>query len=106
MVVKAESEDGLRLHIDKEMLRTWREDFARMMREQGVAANATPRVLRGKNKDAIYRAQRRGASHTVRDRVKHVVQELQSTGTVRDPAKSHLVETRKAVMAAWARTAD
>jgi len=110
MVVKAESERGRRLHIDKEMLRTWREDFARMMREQGVAANATPRVLRGKNKgktkDAIYRAQLRGASDAVRDRVKNLMRELQSTGTVRDPAKSHLVETRKAVMAAWARTAD
>ena len=110
MVVKAESEDGRRLHIDKEMLRTWREDFARMMREQGGAANATPRVLRGKNKgntkDAIYRAQRRGASHAVRDRVTDVVRELQSTGTVRDPAKSHLVETRKAMVAAWLRTAD
>ena len=35
MVVKAESEHGRRLHIDKEMLRHWREDFARMMREQG-----------------------------------------------------------------------
>ena len=41
IVVKAESEDGQRLHIDKEMLRNWHEDFARMMREQGVAANAT-----------------------------------------------------------------
>jgi hypothetical protein len=35
MVVKAEGADGRRLHIDKEMLREWREDFARMMREQG-----------------------------------------------------------------------
>ena len=110
MVVKAESEDGHRLHIDKEMLRTWREDFARMMREQGVAANATPRVLRGKNKgktkDTIYRAQLRGESHEVRDRVTDVVRELRSTGTVRDPANSHLVETRKALVAAWLRTAD
>ena len=110
MVVKAESEHGRRLHIDKEMLRTWREDFARMMREQGIAANATPRVLRGKNKgktkDAIYRAQRRGASHAVRDRVKNVVHELQSTGTLHDPAKGHLAETRKALVAAWTRTAD
>jgi hypothetical protein len=110
MVVKAESEDGLRLHINKEMLRTWREDFARMMREQGVAANATPRVLRGKNKgktkDTIYRAQLRGESHAVRDRVTDVVRELRSTGTVRDPAKSHLVETRNALVATWLRTAD
>jgi hypothetical protein len=110
MVVKAESEHGRRLHIDKAMLREWREDFARLMREQGIAANATPRALRGKNKgktnDAIYRAQRRGASHAVRDRVTDVVNELMSTGTVRDPAKSHMLETRTAVVAAWTKTAD
>jgi hypothetical protein len=110
MVVKAESEHGRRLHIDKTMLREWREDFARFMREQGIAANATPRSLRGKNKgktkDSIFRAQRRGASHAVRARVTDVVNELISTGTVHDPAKSHLLETRRAVVAAWTKTAD
>lgn len=49
MVVKAEDEQGRRLHVDKAMLRQWREDFARLIREQGVAANATPRVIRGRN---------------------------------------------------------
>jgi hypothetical protein len=110
MVVKAESDQGRRLHIDKAMLREWREDFARLMREQGIAANATSRVIRGKNRgkthDAIYRAQRRGASHAVRDRVKDVVNELWSTGTVRDPTRSHLLDTRKAVIAGWTKTAD
>jgi hypothetical protein len=66
MVVKAESEQSQRLRIDKEKLRQWREDFARLMREQGIAANATPRAIRGRSKgktrDAIYRAQQRGAS--------------------------------------------
>lgn len=33
LVVKAESETGPRLHIDKALLREWRQDFARMMRE-------------------------------------------------------------------------
>jgi hypothetical protein len=28
-------------------LRDWREDFAQLMREQGIAANATPRAIRG-----------------------------------------------------------
>jgi len=37
LVVKAESELGRRLHIDKLLLRQWREDFARMMREQGLS---------------------------------------------------------------------
>lgn len=50
LVVKAEGLDGRRLHIDKAMLREWRADFARMMRDQGIAANATPRTARGRNK--------------------------------------------------------
>jgi hypothetical protein len=53
LVVKAEREDGReRLHIDKAMLREWRQDFARMMREQGIAANATSRFARGQTKRA------------------------------------------------------
>jgi hypothetical protein len=110
MVVKAESEDGRRLHIDKEMLLLWREDFARMMREQGIAANATSRAIRGKThgntKDAIYRAHRRHASTSIRQRVTDVVNELRSTGTIRDAAKRRLLETRKAVIANWNATAD
>jgi hypothetical protein len=111
MVVKAEGEDGRRLHIDKETLREWREDdFARMMREQGVAANATPRVARGRSggtsKDPIYRAQRRGASTTLREQVDAVARELMATGTVRDPSRKKLVETRKAVVARWMQAAD
>jgi hypothetical protein len=50
LVVKAENELGRRLHIDKQLLRDWREDFAQLMREQGIAANATPRAIRGENK--------------------------------------------------------
>jgi hypothetical protein len=110
MVVKAEGEDGRRLHVDKEMLREWREDFARMMREQGVAANATPRVARGRNKgstkDSIYRAQRRGASTALRDNIASVVKELQETGTVRDPGRKRLVEARKSVVDSWMRAAE
>jgi hypothetical protein len=53
LVVKAERENGRgRLHIDKAMLREWRQDFAQMMREQGIAANATPRSVRGQTKPA------------------------------------------------------
>jgi hypothetical protein len=110
MVVKAEREDGRRLHVDKEMLREWREDFARMMREQGVAANATPRVARGRNKgatkDPIYRAQRRGASTALRSRVTSVADELKLSGTVRDPRRKKLVETRRAIVQGWMQTAD
>jgi hypothetical protein len=110
MVVKAESELGRRLHIDKEMLREWREDFARLMREQGIDANATPRVIRGRSKgttrDPIYRAQRRGASSALRDQVDSVVKELKETGTIRDTNRKKLVETRRALVDVWIQTAD
>lgn len=73
LVVTAEcgSEPG-RLRIDKAMLREWREDFARSMRGQGIAANATSRATRGKTeraeRDAAYRAKaRRRSSYTLRD---------------------------------------
>jgi hypothetical protein len=87
-----------------------REDFARMMREQSIAANATSHSIRGKTrgktKDAIFRAQQRGASTAARNRVTDVVKEVRSTGAIRDPAQNRLVETRKTVVANWNKTAD
>jgi hypothetical protein len=110
LVVKAESELGRRLHIDKLLLREWREDFARMMREQGIEANATSRVVRGRNKvsikDSIYRAQQHRKSLAVRERVMAIAQELSQTGAVRDLARAKLIETRKAVVASWTKIAD
>jgi hypothetical protein len=106
LVVKAEREDGKgRLHINKAMLREWRQDFAQMMRDQGIAANATSRAARGQTKkafrDAVYRARQRGGSSAARERVDSIAQELSKTGTIRDPAHPRLEETRKAVVAAW-----
>jgi hypothetical protein len=106
LVVKAESEDGRRrLHIDKAMLREWRQDFARMMRDQGIAANATPRAVRGQSKrpvrDAAYRAKGRQSSYALREQLQSVATELSKTGTIRDPGHPRLAETRKAVVAGW-----
>jgi len=105
MVVKAEGNDGQRLHVDKAMLRKWREDFARMMREQGIAANATPRVARGRNRDRTrdkrYRAQRYGKSTVLTDTVKQIAKELYDTKTYKDPARPRLIETRRAVIEQW-----
>jgi Relaxase/Mobilisation nuclease domain len=106
LVVKAEREDGRgRLHIDKAMLREWRQDFARMMRDQGIAANATARVVRGQSKravrDPVYRAKGRPSSTALREQIQSVATELSKTGTIRDRAHSRLAETRKAVVAGW-----
>lgn len=105
IVVKAEGLDAPRLHIDKAMLREWRQDFARMMRDQGIAANATPRVVRGRNKgaarDGRYRTKGRRTSNALRHKVEGVARELAKSGTIRDPAHAKLAETRKAVVTGW-----
>src|ERR1700730_18429009 len=80
VVIKAVSEQGQRLHIRKATLREWRSEFARQLREQGVAANATARYLRGetglRKPDGIYRASLRGESTYMRERAEAVAQEL------------------------------
>ena len=110
LVVKAEDEYGRRLHIDKPMLREWREDFARTMREQGIAANATSRVIRGRNKgkarDGAFRAQRRGKSSAIRAKMTMIATELAKTGRFSEPARAKLIEIRKAVIANWTKIAD
>jgi len=110
LVVKAEDNYGRKLHIDKPMLREWREDFAGLMREQGIAANATPRFVRGRNKRKAkwggFQAQRHGTSTTLLERIKNVANELAQTGTIRDPARDMLVEKRNAIVESWMKTAD
>lgn len=110
MVVKAEGNDGRRLHVDKARLRQWREDFARIMREQGIAANATPRVARSRNRDktrdARFRAQRHGNSTALLATVKEIAKELYETKTYQDPARPRLIETRRAVVDRWMSIAD
>lgn len=110
LVVNAEDETGRRLHVDKPMLREWREDFARSMREQGIAANATSRVIRGRNKgkarDGAFRAQRRGKSTAIRAKVTMIAAMLAKNGHFSEPTRARLLETRKAVVANWMIIAD
>jgi hypothetical protein len=110
MVVKAESEEGRRLHIDKAMLRVWREDFAQLMREQGVAANATARFLRGRNKgktlDAIRRAQQYGTSTAVRERVARVADAPTQRDMSDEPIRRRLSQTRKSLITLWENIAE
>ena len=47
LVVKAMSEQGVRLNIKKQTLRDWRQRFAHHLREQGIDAVATDRASRG-----------------------------------------------------------
>ncbi len=105
LVVKAISEQGKRLNIRKAMLREWRREFARHLREQGIAANATERSVRGEartcKKDGVYRAEQRGESYRARERAEGVARELLKGGLRVEAGKVTLLETRRNVERGW-----
>jgi hypothetical protein len=105
MVVKAVSEQGVRLNIRKATLREWRRAFARHLRALGVAANATERAVRGQTRssklDGIYRAEQRGESHRTRERAEAVAAELLKGNLRVDARKATLLQTRKEVERGW-----
>lgn len=105
LVLKAVSEQGVRLNIQKATLRHWRSEFARNLRLLGVAANATERAVRGETrkamKDGIYRASERGDSTYVRAQAEAVAAELLKRSVSAEPGKRTLVETRHQVESGW-----
>jgi hypothetical protein len=110
MVVKAVSEQGVRLNIRKATLRRWRKEFARHLRAHGVEANATERAVRGNRLsaklDGIYRAEQRGESHHTRTRAEVVARELLKGDLRIEQGKARLIETRKEVERGWFAVGD
>jgi hypothetical protein len=104
-VVKALSEQGIRLHIKKPILRRWRLEFARHLREQHIAANATERVLRGQVRaskpPALYHTERRGASTRLHVRAESVKGALRRRSLRTERGKSKLVQTRGVIERRW-----
>jgi len=91
LVVKAMGADGKRLNIRKATLREWRQQFARHLHAEGVAANATPRQVRGQIRppktDGIYRAALRGTSTHHWDRAEAVARELVADQVKTEPGR-------------------
>jgi hypothetical protein len=110
VIIKAISEQGERLNIRKATLRQWREEFASQLRRVGVAANATPRFVRGETRprksDGIYRAARRGVSTHMRERVDAATVALRTADRVGEPAKLRLRETRRDLERGWLATSE
>jgi hypothetical protein len=130
LVVKCEHEfePGKRLYIRKDTLRQWREQFAALMREQGVAANATPRQVRGQSRkpyrDAIHhrlRALREFGQLPPGDRSRHrppktstfmraklesVLKALQTKRSTLDVGKETMQRTRQEVVVSWHAVTD
>jgi hypothetical protein len=105
LILKAVSDQGVRLNIRKATLRHWRSEFAHHLRLLGVAANATERAVRGESrkakKDRIYRAILRGDSTYILARAEAIADELRKGDIRNEAGKTRLTETRKAVMRGW-----
>lgn len=108
MVIKAVSEEGVRLNIRKASLREWRREFARQLRAQGISANATDRAVRGatrpKLSDGMYRAMERGASRRVLEQ--EGAAEPERTAASDASSRESLVHTRAQVEQGWLGAAD
>jgi hypothetical protein len=129
LVVKCEHEyePSKRLYIRKDTLRQWREQFAALMHEQGVAANATPRQVRGQirrpHRDAIHhrlralrafgqlpssdraRHQPPKTSSFMRAKLDHVLQVLRSGRLALDAGEAAMQATRQEAVSNWRATA-
>lgn len=109
LVLKAVSEQGVRLNIKKSTLRHWRSEFASHLRGLGVAANATERAVRGEGraakKDGIYRANLRGDSRVVgaqSDAAKAAIR----SGRAAEVSSQKLARTRADVVSGWTAVAN
>jgi Relaxase/Mobilisation nuclease domain len=105
LVMKAVSEQGERLNIRKETLRGWRQQFAEQLREQGIAANATERSVRGQDRtskrDSIYRSMLRKRSTREHDEMLAIAKKDEKTLQRHRSGIRKLAETRLAVSAGW-----
>jgi hypothetical protein len=105
LVLKAVSEQGVRLNIKKATLRYWRSEFARNLRLLGVPANATERAVRGESgqtkKDGIYRARLRGDSTYIRAQAEAVAADLLARDIRVERGKRTLTNTREVINRGW-----
>src|SRR5271156_706956 len=102
LVGPAVSEQGVRLNIRKATLREWRQQFAAHLREQGIAANATERAVRGETRvpktDGVFRSVERDSSTYVQAKLDAYVRRDRNQP---EQGKATLVATRRTVEQGW-----
>jgi hypothetical protein len=103
VVLRATSEQGVRLNIRKATLRDWRAQFAANLREPGVAANATERAVRGESRahrsDGYFRSSESGQSTRMQGLLQEIGDGIQ--GKASDRGEETLRRTRAEVVEGW-----
>lgn len=105
LMLKAVSEEGVRLNIKKATLRHWRSQFASQLRRIGVAANATERAVRGQpqgaKKDGIYRTNLRADSSHMRERLQAARRAMPLGMVGAASGNSKMIQTRSIIQSGW-----
>lgn len=116
LAVKAVDKSGVRMNPRKSDLQAWREHFADKLREQGIAANATPRRVRGivqkAEKQAVrwidkahQEGKRAEPSRARVGRAAAVARELAGQGSHVNPAAQAIALARKKTLRAYGQLA-
>lgn len=109
LTVKARGYDGTRLDPKKADLQIWREVFAAKMRDQGYEVEATPRRTRGViakaargRLRAIDSDEKRPGRGMVRlSKLREAAEGIAGRAVSENPYRIQIIETQKAVRAAW-----
>jgi type IV secretory pathway VirD2 relaxase len=115
LTVKMRGFDGKRLNPRKADLQSWREAFARDLRDQGIEAEATPRLVRGavrKAENSIVRHIERGDDRRpprvsvakaarVRDTAKELIAEANGQCVREKPWEARIEQQQRSVRDAW-----
>jgi hypothetical protein len=105
VVVKAMSEQGVRLNIKKATLRSWRSQFAANLLELGVAANATERAVRGAasihKSDGLFRSNQQGRSTRMEQLQKEILSEIRAGGRAPEAGVERIRRTRGRILNGW-----
>lgn len=110
LTLKAVGYDGRRLNPRKADLQAWRESFALCLREQGVAAEASPRRARCKTRkgkrQAVVHAEKRGASTVAKAKAREAIQQALQQKPVSQPWDAAIARRYRQVQAGWHHAAN
>ncbi len=110
LTLNAHGHDGRRLNPRKADLQAWRESFAQCLREQGVAAEASPRRTRGVvkkgKKQAVRHAEAAGRSTVARAKVDEAIEAASGRTAVERPWEAATARKQEQVREGWGKVAE
>lgn len=110
LTLKAVGHDGRRLNPRKADLQAWRESFAACLRENGIAAEASPRrsrgVVRKGQKQAVLHAKQAGRSRIAKAAVDQAAQRVAGKDRSDRPWEAAIAHRQQQIREGWDEVAE